>query len=64
MRVTHYARRTFAMTSLALAIAACGKDGAGPSEFNPQGTSADVSAAQDAFASGPTASFAAVGAEI
>lgn len=64
MRVTHYARRTFAMTSLALAIAACGKDGAGPSEFNPQGTSADVSAAQDAFASGPTASFSAVGADI
>ena len=35
-----------------------------PSEFDPQGTAADMAAAQDAFASGPTASFAAVGRDI
>jgi hypothetical protein len=64
MRVTHYARRSFAAAGLALALAGCKNDGASPSEFDPQGTSADVAAAQDAFASGPTASFAAVGGDI
>ena len=64
MRVTHYARRSLAAAGLALALAGCKNDGASPSEFNPQGTAADVAAAQDAFASGPTASFAAVGGDI
>jgi predicted small lipoprotein YifL len=63
MRVTHYARRSLAATVLALALAACGKDN-GPSTFDPQGTSADVAAAQSAFASEPTSSFSAVGADI
>ena len=64
MHVTHYARRSLVAAGLALAVAACGKDSTSPSEFNPQGTSADRAAAQDAFVSGPTASFTAVGAEI
>jgi hypothetical protein len=64
MRVTHYARQSLAAAALALALAGCKNDGASPSEFNPQGTAADVAAAQDAFASGPTASFAAVGSDI
>jgi hypothetical protein len=63
MRVTHYAMRSLAAGVLALALAACGKD-SGPSAFNPQGTSADVAAAQGAFASEQTSSFAAVGADI
>ncbi|MEO7475128.1 MAG: hypothetical protein ABIY46_07305, partial [Gemmatimonadales bacterium] len=49
--------------ALALALAACGKDN-GPSEFNPTGTSADMAAAQGAFVSQQTSSFAAVGADI
>ena len=64
MRVTHYARRSFAAAGLALALAGCSTDGSAPSEFDPQGTAADMAAAQDAFASGPTASFAAVGGDI
>jgi hypothetical protein len=64
MRVTHYARRSLAAAGLALALAGCKNDGAAPSEFDPQGTAADMAAAQDAFASGPTASFAAVGGDI
>ena len=64
MRVTHYARRSLGAAGLALALAGCKNDGASPSEFNPQGTAADVAAAQDAFASDPTASFAAVGGDI
>ncbi|HUR93696.1 MAG TPA: hypothetical protein VMY76_03875 [Gemmatimonadales bacterium] len=52
-----------AAAALALALAACGKE-SGPSEFNPQGTSADVAAAQGAFASEQTSSFAAVSADI
>jgi hypothetical protein len=63
MHVTHYARRSLAAGVLALALAACGKD-TGPSEFNPQGTSADMAAAQDAFASEQTSSFSAVGPDI
>ena len=63
MRVTHYARCSLAAAVLALALAACGKDN-GPSTFDPQGTSADMAAAQGAFASQQTSSFAAVGAEI
>lgn len=64
MRVTQYARRSFTVAALALALAGCSKDGSGPSPFDPQGTAADMSAAQGAFASGPTASFAAVGGDI
>jgi hypothetical protein len=63
MHVTQYARRSLAAGILTLALAACGKDN-GPSEFNPQGTSADMAAAQDAFASEQTASFSAVGDDI
>jgi hypothetical protein len=64
MRVTHYARRSLAAAGLALALAGCKNDGASPSAFDPQGTAADMAAAQDAFASGPTASFAAVAPDI
>jgi hypothetical protein len=64
MRVTQNARRSLAAAVLALTLAGCSKDGGGPSEFNPQGTSADVTAAQDAFASEPTASFSALGNDI
>jgi hypothetical protein len=64
MRVTHYARRSLAAAGLAMALAGCKNDGASPSAFDPQGTAADMAAAQDAFASGPTASFAAVGPDI
>jgi hypothetical protein len=64
MRVTHYARRSLAAAGLALALAGCKDDGASPSAFDPQGTAADMAAAQDAFASGPTASYAAVAVDI
>lgn len=64
MRVTQNARRSLAVAGLALALAGCGKDSSGPSEFNPQGTSADMTAAHNAFVSGPTASFSALGGEI
>jgi hypothetical protein len=64
MRVAHYARRSLAAAGLALALAGCGSGGSAPSEFDPQGTAADMAAAQDAFASDPTASFAAVGSDI
>jgi len=63
MRITHSARHSLVATVLALALAACGKDN-GPSTFDPQGTSADMAAAQGAFASEPTSSFAAVGPDI
>lgn len=64
MRVTQYARLSLSAAVAALVLAACGKDSSGPSEFNPQGTTADVAAAHDAFASEPAASFVAVGTEI
>jgi hypothetical protein len=63
MHVTQYARRSLSAGVLALALAACGKD-TGPSEFNPQGTSADMAAAEAAFASEQTSSFSAVGTDI
>ena len=63
MHVTQYARRSLAAGVLSLALAACSKDH-GPSEFNPQGTSADMAAAQGAFVSGPASSFAAVANDI
>jgi hypothetical protein len=60
MRVTQYATRSVIAGALALGLAACGKDN-GPSEFNPTGTSADVSAAEGAFTGEQAASFAALG---
>jgi hypothetical protein len=57
MRVTHYARQLVA-AGVALAVAACsGGDGNGPSEFNAQGTTADMSAAQAAFQAQQVSSF-------
>ena len=63
MHVTHYARRSLVAGVLALALAACGKE-SGPSEFDPQGTSADMAAAEGAFASEQTSSVAAIGPDI
>ena len=63
MRVTQSARSTVAAV-LVLALAACGKDGSGPSEFDPDGTTADMSAADEAFGSPVAESFAAVGTDI
>lgn len=63
MRVTQYARFSLSAMLLSLGLTACGKDN-GPSEFNPQGTTADVAAAQDAFVSAQSSSFAAIGADI
>jgi hypothetical protein len=57
MRVTHYARRLVA-AGLALTVAACsGGDSSGPSEFNAQGTTADMSSAQSAFQAQQVSSF-------
>jgi hypothetical protein len=64
MRFPHSAMRSLAAGALALAIAACGKDSSAPSEFNPAGTSADMSAAEDAFTSSQMSSFSALGADI
>ena len=64
MPVLHYARPSFLLLSLTtLVLAGCGKDN-GPSEFNPQGSSDDMAAAQSAFGSSAAASFAAVGTDI
>lgn len=63
MRVTHYASR-WATVVLALALAACGKDSSAPSEFNPQGTTADMTAAQAAFQAPQMSSFAVLGGSI
>jgi len=63
MRVPQYARRSLVAAALSLALAACGKE-SGPSTFDPQGTSADMAVAQDAFAAQQTASFAAIGPDI
>jgi hypothetical protein len=63
MRVTQYARFSLSAMLLSLGLAACGKDN-GPSEFDPQGTTADVAEAQDAFVSAQASSFAAIGADI
>jgi len=58
MRVTHYARQLVA-AGVALAVAACsGGDSNGPAEFNAQGTTADMSAAQSAFQAQQVSSFA------
>ncbi len=61
MRVPHYARRSLGAGALALALAACAND-TGPSDFNAQGTTADMAAAQGAFASAQATSFTAIGA--
>ena len=61
MRVTHYARRSVAAGIVALAVAACGGDSNAPSEFNPQGTTADMAAAQSAFQGQQVSSFAVLG---
>jgi len=64
MRVTHYARRLVA-AGAALVVAACsGGDSSGPSEFNAQGTTADMSAAQSAFQSQQVSSFAVLSPSI
>ncbi len=63
MRITHSASRSLAMAALmalALGAGACSND-SGPSEFNPDGTSADLTAAQSAFDSPAAASFDASG---
>jgi hypothetical protein len=64
MRVTHYARRSVTAGVLVLALAGCGKDSSGPSEFNPQGTSADMSAATAAFATEQVSSYTILSADI
>jgi predicted small lipoprotein YifL len=63
MRVTQYARFSLSAMLLSLALAGCGKD-TGPSEFDPQGTTADVAEAHDAFVSTQASSFAAIGTDI
>lgn len=63
MRFTHYAMRSSVAAALSVALAACGKS-TGPSTFDPQGTSTDMAVAQDAFASQPVVSLAAVGIDI
>src|SRR5689334_8547939 len=64
MRVTHYARR-LVTAGVTLAVAACsGGNSSGPSEFNPQGTTADLSAAQSAFQSQQASSFAVLSPSI
>jgi len=64
MRVLQYTRLFAATATLALVVlTACGKDN-GPSEFNPQGTSSDLSAAEAAMGTGPTESFTAMATDI
>jgi hypothetical protein len=63
MRVPQSAWSTMTAV-LVLVLAACGKDGSGPSEFNPDGTTADMSAADEAFGAPVSQSFAAAGTDI
>lgn len=63
MRAPQFARRSLSAAVCALALVACGKE-SGPSQFNPEGATADVAAAQAAFVSTPSTSFAALGADI
>jgi hypothetical protein len=64
MLVTHYARRLVAAGGVALAVAACSGDSNAPSEFNPQGTTADMAAAQSAFQGSQVSSFAVLSPSI
>ncbi len=64
MPFPHYARRSLATAMLlVMGLAACSHD-EGPSEFNPNGMSADLTSAQGAFDSPVAASFDATGDEI
>jgi hypothetical protein len=64
MRVTHYARRLVA-AGLATVVAACsGGDSSGPSEFNAQGTTSDMAAAQSAFQGQQVSSYAVLSSSI
>jgi hypothetical protein len=60
MRVPQYATRSLATLALAALAAGCGGDSTSPdAPFDPEGTSADVSAMQSAFNSPATDGFAA-----
>jgi hypothetical protein len=63
MRIPHFATRALTAAAVTVVLVGCSQD-SGPSEFNPDGTSADVTAAQSAFGSPAAASFSAVGADI
>ena len=64
MLVLHSARRIPAVaTLLLLALGGCSKEN-GPSEFNPGGATADLTAAQTAFQSPAVTSYGAVGSDI
>ena len=60
MPVSHSATRALATAMLLVGLAACSHD-EGPSPFNPDGMSADLTSAQDAFDSPVAASFDATG---
>ncbi|HKT58806.1 MAG TPA: hypothetical protein VJQ46_02080 [Gemmatimonadales bacterium] len=60
MRVTHYARRLVAAGITALVVAACSGDSSAPTEFNAQGTTADMAAAQSAFQGPQVSSYTAL----
>lgn len=64
MRVTHIARRSVVAAVLALALAGCAKDSGAPAEFDPQGTTDDMSAAEAAFSTEQMSSFAMLGGDI
>lgn len=64
MAISHSAMRRLASSVLlAFGLAACSHD-EGPSQFDPDGTSADLASAQVAFDSPVAASFDAAGAQI
>ncbi|HEX3234184.1 MAG TPA: hypothetical protein VHR41_08295 [Gemmatimonadales bacterium] len=63
MLVLHSARRVPVVASLLLLLAACSHDN-GPSEFNPAGATADLTAAEDAFQAPAVTSYGAVSSDI
>src|SRR5207253_10092959 len=64
MSVLHSARRvSSAATLVLLALGGCSHD-SGPSEFNPTGATADLTAAETAFQSPAANSYAALGTDI
>jgi hypothetical protein len=64
MPVLHSARRvSSAATLLLLVLGGCSHDN-GPSEFNPSGATADLTAAETAFGSPAVTSYGAVGVDI